>query len=301
MVKNNLNKDLDLNRYQDLGGITTKKLNLGLWIVSHKRRFVLGVIGFLIAISAIFYGYSLYQYVDYLFFGGALERLSLEQMATTSALDEAQRIKNTALKLEGFAPQILPNNGKYDFLAKVKNPNPNFFATFNYCFTDGTTELACGLDFILPSETKYVAVYSVDLKFKSSGASFVVKDVNWQRLDLHQYPDWNTFSASRLNFLVENAAFKTSEASGLSEKIGLDILTFDISNKTAYNYWEVPLNIILLVGGTPVAVNHHSLNEFMSGDQKSVRLAWPDSVPRPDQISVIPNLNIVDDNIFMKY
>ena len=132
MAQNNLNKNLDLNRYQDSGGITTKRLNLGLWIVSHRRQFILGVIGVLIGVSAIFYGYAIYNYVDYLFFGGKAERLAVEQMATVSPIDEQQRIKNAAQVLVGSVPQVFLNNDKYDFLAKVKNSNTNFFANFNY-------------------------------------------------------------------------------------------------------------------------------------------------------------------------
>lgn len=301
MAKNYLNKDLDLNRYQDLSGLSAKKLNIGLWIVSHRRQFILLVTGFLVTISAIFYGYSLYNYIDYLFFSGKAERLAVEQMATVSPVDEEQRIKNAAKKLEEFAPQVFLNNAKYDFLAQVKNSNTNFFADINYCFTDGANELACGSTFILPDETKYVAVFSADLKYRPVDVGIVIKSVNWQRLDLHKYTDWKNFAVSHLNFVVENAAFKTSDVSGLSEKIGLDILEFDIINKTAYNYWEVPVNIILFSGGTPVAINHYVLNEFISGTKKSVRISWPDSVPKPDQISVIPNLNIADESIFMKY
>ncbi len=301
MAQNNLGKNLDLNRYQDSGGITTKKLNLGLWIVSHKRQFILGVTGVLIALSAIFYGYSIYNYIDYLYFGGKAERLAVEQMATVSAVDEAQRIKNAAKKLEESAPQVFLNNGKYDFLAQVKNSNTNFFANFNYCFNDGSADLACGSTFILPDETKYITIFSSELKFKPVNVSVVIKDITWQRLDLHKYPDWKSYAASHLNFVVANAAFKTSDMSGLSEKIGLDILDFDITNQTAYNYWEVPVNIILSANGTPVAINHYFLNEFISGSKRSAHLSWPDSIPKPDQITVIPSLNILDDNIFMKY
>jgi hypothetical protein len=274
---------------------------LGLWIVSHRRQFILGVIGVLIGVSAIFYGYAIYNYVDYLFFGGKAERLALEQMATVSPVDEQQRIKNAAQVLVGLEPQVFLNNEKYDFLAKVKNSNMNFFADLNYCFVEGTTELACGTTFILPDETKYVTIFAIDLKYRPVNVGIVIKGINWQRLDLHKYPDWKNFAIGHLNFVIENAAFKGSEASGLSEKIGLDILEFDINNKTAYNYWEVPVNIILLSGGSPVAINHYVLNEFKSGDKKSVRISWPDSIPKPDQISVIPNLNIADESIFMKY
>jgi hypothetical protein len=301
MAKNDLNKTLDLNRYQDSGGLTTKKLNIGLWIVSHKRQFILATTGGLIALSAVFYGYSIYNYIDYLYFGGKAERLAIEQLATVSAVDEQQRIKNAAKKLEESGPQVFLNNNKYDFLAQVKNTNLNFFANFNYCFMDGATELACGSTFILPNETKYITVFATEQKYRPVNISVTIKDITWQRLDLHKYPDWKSFAANHLNFVVENAAFKTSDVSGLSEKIGLDILDFDITNNTAYNYWEVPVNIILSSGGTPVAINHYVLDEFSSGAKRSVHLSWPDSVPKPDQIAVIPNLNIADDTVFMKF
>ncbi len=301
MPKNDLNKNLDLKRYDSSSGITASKLNLGLWIVSHRRQFVLGVIGVLIAASAVFYGYSIYNYIDYLFFGGKQERLAIEQMATTSPIDEQQRLKNLAKKLEESAPQVFLNNEKYDFIAQVKNPNNNFFARFTYCFTDNSQELACGSAFIMPDETRYVLSWANDLKFKPAQVGVVLKGITWQRLDYHKYPDWKTFSASHLNFAVENASFTAAASSGLSEKINLDVLQFDIVNKTAYNYWEVPLNIVLLSGNAPIAINHHVLNEFKSGETRSVRLSWPDSISQPSQITVLPDINITDDNVYMKY
>lgn len=299
--KNDLGQSLDLNKYNDRSGLTVKKLNFGLWVASHKKQFILGVIGVLIGISAIFYGYAIYGYVDYMFFGGKREREAVEEIINAPTVSEEQRIKNLAKELEPSSVNSFINNAKYDFLAQVNNPNDNFYASIDYCFVEGEKELACGNTFIFPSEKKYLMSLGLSLEHSPVNPKLNLKKVSWQRLNLHLYPDWKAFSAEHLNFKVSNVEFKTAEASGISEKLKLDVLEFTITNNTAYSYWEVPLNIVLLSSKYPVGANRYIVKEFKSGETRKIKMTWADSLSRLDEALVAPEIQIMDDNVYMKY
>jgi hypothetical protein len=298
MGKNDLDKKLDLSSYEDpSGGISTSKLNIGLWIVSHRRQFILGVIAFLVVLSVALYSYSIYNYIDYLFFGGKQERAAIEDLAEMPAVVG----KASTTPIVVLTADVFLNNKKYDFLGKVSNPNPNFFAEVSYCFVSGTVDLACGSTGIFPGETKSVSALAKSFSSRPLGVSLVIKSTGWQRVNAHSYPDWPKFASDHLNFVVSSSTFKESSASGLSEKNEIDLLEFNVTNKTAYNYWEVPFNIILSANGKPVAVNRYAVGKLISGETRNVKISWANNIPQPDDISITPDLDITDESVYMKY
>lgn len=297
----NLNQYLDLNKFQDTGGVTTKKLNFGLWIVMHRKLFIIGAIVVLIGISAMFYGYTIYSYIDYYFISGPKEAQNLEQLLTIPAISDTQRLNSAALTLVNYPAQVFDSNGKFDLLGKVTNPNPTIYATISYCFDDNGADLACSSALIFAGETKYLPILGADLKSKPANLTFVIKSTAWQRLNAHIYPSWSDFYNAHLNFSVTGVEFKSASASGLSEKLNLDTLQFNIANNSAYNYWEVPFNIIYLEGDSVVGVNRTTISSFLSGETRPVKLTWTDSIAHISDIKVLPDINIMDDSVFKNY
>jgi len=39
----------------------------------------------------------------------------------------------------------------------------------------------------------------------------------------------------------------------------------------------------------------------MSGQTRLIQLNWPDSISRVDEVKIIPEINIMDNNIYIKY
>jgi hypothetical protein len=301
MDKNKLNQSFDIEQFKDLEGVTANKLNIGLWIVTHRRQFFLMLLGALVVVSTIFYGYTIYSYVDYVFFGGQKERQAIIDLTTAPLVSEAQRLQNQAQPVTYLPPQSLLNNGKYDFLVKVKNPNSKFFVNINYCFTAGGTEVACAEDFVLPDEEKYVFSLGNNVTSTPSNLDFVLKNVRWDRLDLHKYPNWPEFKVTHLNFSFSEINFKSAAASGLSQKLNLNTLDFKVKNESAYNLWAVPLTIILFNGQTPIAIQNYMVDGLDSLETRAVKIAWPDSVIDMTEVKIFPSVNILDDNVYRKY
>ena len=300
MEKNGLGQSFDLNKFEDRGGMTINKINFGLWLVANRKRFILMFIGFLIAVSAIFYGYTLYNYIDYLFFGGQKERLAIEELTKTPSVSEAQRIQSQAKPIENSTAQMFASNGRYDFLTKITNPNNQFFINFDYCFTDAGKDIACAKTFLLPTESRYLASFNNQLSGVSQ-LGFRIFNLKWDRINLHTYPDWAGFLASHINFTTSDINFKSATESGLSDKLNFNTLDFKITNNSAYNFWEAPFTIVLFNSQTPVAVNHYSLYNFLSGEARPVRLSWAGNVASVNKVEIFSEINILDDTVFMKY
>jgi len=300
MDKNGLSQSIDLNKFQDSGGITLSKMNIGLWIVANRRRFFWGFIIFLIVLSAIFYGYTLYNYVDYLFFGGQKERAAIEELTKTPSISESQRIQSQAKPIENSAAQFFISSGRYDFLVKLNNPNDKFFVNFDYCFTDAGKDIACSKSFLLPTENRYLASFNNELTGLAQ-LGFRIYNLKWDRINLHTYPDWANFYATHINFSSSDVDFKTAQESGLSEKLSFNTLDFKISNNSAYNFWDAPFLIVMFNGQTPAAINHYSVNNFLSGEVRPVKITWTDTVTSVERLEIFPEINILDDTVFMKY
>jgi len=298
---NKLNRSIDVNQFKDREGISVGKLNFGLWIISHRRFFITALIVFLLAISAIFYGYSIYGYVDYFFFGGKKERLAIEQLAEDQSVADIQKLRNVADPLQLGGMQTFSHNGRYDFLVKIVNPNKDFLSSFEYCATVAGQEVACQTGFILPLENKYFSILNKEISSFPTNATLAIRNQGWQRIDAHQYPNWLDFASSHLNFVISSTTFKTAKQTGISDKLEFDSVEFKIANKTAYNYFEVPLNIVAFSGNSPAGANYYSLSSFKSGETRDVKIIWSNSLPSISRVEIYPSLNILKSDIYIRY
>lgn len=292
---------IDLNHYKDPEGLSLQKINFGLWLINHRRHFFIGLVISLAMASLIMYSYSIYHYVDYFFGSGVKEQAALNELGTNNmSIDEATRLKNLAKPLTIGTASAIEHNGQLDLWAIVKNPNASYSAVLNYCFVSSGKELACGNSFIFPGEEKNVLSLGNKV-IKTSGVSLLVKGTQWNRIDAHKISDWPSYFNERINFTVSDISFKDGLQSGLSDKKSLSVLDFKIKNNSAYGYWEVPLDIVLYSGSFPVALQQYSISEFKSGEERSVRIVWPDSLGAISNTKVLPVINILDDNVFIKY
>jgi len=214
---------------------------------------------------------------------------------------DIQKLRNNATPLQLGGMQTFNHDGHYDFLVKIVNPNKDFVSSFAYCATVSGQELACQAGFILPLESKYFSILNQALTNFPSNATLAIKNQGWQRIDAHQYPNWPDFASSHLDFVVSSTTFKTAKESGVSDKLELDSVEFNITNKTAYSYSEVPLNIIAFSGNSPAGANYYSLTDFKSGETRNVKMVWSNSLPPISQVGVYPSLNIVKKDIYIRY
>ncbi len=291
----NKNNEINLRNDKKIKSKSFDKFSLSLWFLKNRRKLFIGTVIFLFFLSVVLFLFSFYNIYDYIR-GIGKENKYLEELTNVGISTNPTR---TAIDLEYGSIQYFSHDGKYDFLAKIKNPNSNFFSNIVYCFYDGDIELACGGSFIYPNENKYIMILSISLENRPNNLSFSIKSTNWERVDVKKYPDWNAYYSERNNFIISDSVFKAEKIDG---SVGYtDNVSFLIKNNTPYNYWEVPLSIILLRNDSVVGINKYTISEFMSLDQKKVNLSWINSIKAVSDILVIPDFNILNEDNYIKY
>lgn len=291
-------KKMNIKKYEEISAdeIPMKKLSLGLWWVKNRLKLRAILIIFLTIISVISWGYTFYYFGDYLFFGMKEDQGMFGELSRTKVLfSEDLRAKDLSVSGVG----VIKTEEKYDLYAKIVNPNRRHWGIFHYCFLVSGEKVECGNGFIFPEESKYILALSQEFNRQPMAIRLEVKNLLWKRTNLHKIPDWKKFKDARLAIDITDAIFTPAETSGLSEKLNLNTLKFKATNNTAFSYWEVPLTILLYRGNRIVGINQYTLKKFISNDLMEVKITWLGILSGVSEIEIIPDINIMDEGIYM--
>jgi len=294
--------DKNLKNYVSTEGITTKQLEIGLWYVEHKKQLKMILIGFLIFVGVVSWLYTIYGFTNYLARGMAEDEILTKQLVQINSVGHDYITQVGAKDLAiGSVGIIRSSDRKYDLYTNIKNDNPKWWAEFDYYFTAAGRQTGKTKSYILPNEIKYLAALAQDFSYSPTDAQLVIENISWHRVNQHEITDWNIYQASHLNIETTDIKFTSASASPLSEKLGLNQLSFNAINNTAYNYWNVGFTILLYSGDQIAAINHYVLTDFMSEQKRSVEISWPGDFGRTDKVEIIPEINIMKDDIYIKY
>lgn len=290
-----------MEHYVGPEGLTTKQLEYGLWYVEHKRLLLRLLYGFLIAAAAVSWTYTIYGFAYYLARGMNEDELLAKALVQSESVSHAYIEQTAARDLIIGSAQVLGSSEKYDLFAQVKNDNQKWWAEFDFYFiaSGKRTEKISG--FILPGETKYLAALARDFSSPPAGALPVIENISWHRISRRAIPDWNAYYLSRLNIAAADIKFIPAQSGGLSEKLNLNQLSFTAVNDTVYNYWETGFTILLYSGNQVAGINRYVLSDFMSGQKKKIQMSWPGNLSGADRVEIIPEINIMKDDIYIPY
>jgi len=275
--------------------VTNFQLKFNYWYVTHKLQLRKGLIIFLILLSFSFYAYSIYKAVVILFIDDQNLNRELNYLSADSINYAYFHQVNQPKDLEILSfDSLAGRENRYDFVAKISNPNPQWFAA-NVLFQllSGGKVIAEKNSFIYPGEEKYIAFFGQELT-SFENPSLKVADIGWRRV--HQFSD---YALPRLNFTTSDIEFKSAQDSGIRGELPVSTLNFKITNNTAYSYWQVGVFMALLSGSDPVAVNYLSLDQFHSGETRNVEMRWYESLPSVQQIEILPEVDIFNSTSYM--
>ncbi len=280
-------------KYKSIDGISERQLNVGLWLVDNRKKLKQGLLIFLIVFAASTLSYSTYHLTDYLLYGRKHDQRIMEGMTTALSDTEYLRQVMSPEKLLFSFTQAYYVDGRYDFLTKIKNPNPRHYGVFTYCFEETDKELACGETFILPGQDKYVMELNKDIGAGVGAVNFVVKDISWRRITAHTIKDWNDYRKERLQFFVEDVDFNISNNNYFLE--------FEVRNDSSFGFYKVPLHIILLGPQGEIGANKYILRNLQSEERTRLSITWPTVTQRASQILIVPDVDILDKDNYMPY
>lgn len=290
-----------VKNYVSTEGVTTKQLEIGLWYVEHKRRLKIVLSGFLILISAVSWAYTIYGFAYYIARGMNEDEILTKQLVQINGADH-NYLKQISAKNLSIAPvEIIRSEKKYDLYARLENDNQKWWAEFDYYFMAAGRLTEKSQGYILPSETKHLAALAQDFSYYPEDGRLVIENISWHRINQHKITDWPAYLNSHLDITSADIKFIPANASLLSEKLALNQLSFKAINHTAYNYWSVGFTILLYDGDQLTGLNHYILNDFMSEQARAVEISWPGNLGLVDRVEIIPEVNIMKDDIYIKY
>ena len=291
-MKDENNLDEKKLRDFDAGGLSLWKMNFGLWLVENRPKIGKFVVIFLVFLSAFFFIFSAYQYIRYYLAGDPNEGLSAENLV------QSPRQVTEELRIEPL--QVFSSAQKTDLAVAITNPNAKFLATFRYCFRQVESEIACGSDFILPGGKKHVLALGLPLR-DVANLTFALEEVSWRRISARQIADWEGYASERLRFSVSDLQFVPAHRSELSGKVELNSLALKVANNSPYGYYQVPVNLLFYSQSRLLGVNRYVLNNFLSGQQRSVNLSWSAPLSAVDRIETEFSVNVMDEAVYLPY
>lgn len=291
-----------VENYRDPEGLTTKKLNFGLWFVERRQFFLKLFYGFLIGVSVVSWIYAIYGFTYYLGWGMKEDEILSRELVKVSNIGHKYIEQISAQPLSYYPVQVLSSiDKKYDLATQIENRNQKWWAEFNYYYLIGGEKTKKTKSFILPNQAKYLVALAINFSSISSNAQLIIEDLKWTRIDQHKINNWQEYYQNHLNIVNTELKFTPANLSGLSDKIGLNQFSFITTNKTAYNYWQVDYLILLYSGSNLININKYSLNDFMSGESRNIEISWPGSINYVDRVEVISEINIMRDDLYIKF
>jgi len=265
--------------------LTDKQLRFSYWYVSHKLKLRRYLIIFLIVLSCALWLYAGWLGVFYII-GIPAEQTMINRLVTTGAYIQPQieALKPSPLQI-GEVKVLGGENSRYDFISQIRNPNAQWLATFDYQFADSQNQAAIKHGFIPPGEEKYL----LDLGHDEAQGKLVISNLQWQKFSNSDY-----VKNDKYRFTISDDRFIAGAQAGEPNR-----LVFNISNDSAYNYWQVGIQAFLYSGGNESAVNYIAITQLKAGEKRPVEIDWNYQLPHIDSYEIIPELNIFDNSNIM--
>lgn len=275
--------------------VSTFQLKVSYWYVSHKRQVRTALIGAMISFCFALWVFVIYQLGVFFVVQGPAELQQLQALTVQNTNYAAIRATQKPAPLQIISVDAInAGGGSFHFVARITNPNNNFVVR------SGIAELLVGgtvVDqqefFVLPGEEKIIVFFEQDQA--SAGATVSLSQIDWDRAA----KDYQEFSQARLQFEISNVDFKTSVESGIRGELPVSILTFDITNRSAFSYWRVGLYAALRSQNRVGAINFNSVEQLESGETQTVEMRWFEPVPPINQVEILPEVDILDADVYM--
>lgn len=290
MAKDKYQNDKDLEKFQDLSGVSLRQMNTGLWLAENRRLLTKILTFVLILIAAVLFIYSTYSYIIY-FMSEPIDN-QVESLVTSP--------RNLIEPMEIGGVQGFKSGDFYDFAISLENKNSNFKAEFDYCLYQKEEAIHCESSYRLPLENNYLVVLGKDLE-NATDITFKIEDIFWSRINRREIPEWQSFYNERINFEFTDVKFFNASRSGLSEKVKLNTLEFTIFNDSPYSYYQIDFDILLYNNSSLVAVQRYLGESIKTEEKRPVKISWPADINSVNQVKIVPRVNITKDSVYLKY
>ena len=173
------------------------------------------------------------------------------------------KIENIQVLEKAFLPA---SEGKYDAMAKINNPNPQFgVAQFDYSFNllDDSGNIigqSEGSSFILPVETKYILAFNLASTTQPESMDIKIRSFRWTKFLEYEEPLIQIYS-KEFNLVNAGSNFATLKAK--------------IKNQSSYDFKTITAKAVIRnEWNAPVALNQTSVNDVRVNEEREVVFNW---------------------------
>ncbi len=295
-------QEVNLERYQDQTGLTSKRLDFGAWYIKNKNRLRIARNIFLIIFIVIFWGMFLYEFGEYSFVGLKNDREVMNQTLKKNIPSHDYFLNESAVDIKILKTGLLKQGeDQNDFYALIQNVNSSFYAEFEYYFLINGKEYGREEGFILPNESKYLlSVYNDKLPL-SKNVKIQIENLKWTRVDPHNFGLWEEYRDKHLDMVVSDIEYVPSTSGSEAGKGNINNLNFSLKNNSAYNYWNIDLVIVLLNNAKVVGVDKYGAGDLLSGEEKQIDKTIVGRLGRVGEVLVYPDINITDPKVYKEF
>jgi hypothetical protein len=191
---------------------------------------------------------------------------------------------------------ILPaSEGKYDAMAKINNPNPQFgVAQLEYSFNllDNSGAIVSqseGSSFILPGQTKYILAFNLASSVQPKNIDFKIRSFKWTKFSEYEEPLIQIYS-KEFNLVNAGSNFATLKAK--------------IKNQSSFDFKTITAKAVIRnERNAPVALNQTSVNDVRVNEEREVVFNWGSRFQigsETPSVEIETEANFFSDENFMK-
>lgn len=284
---------VSIPKYEDpTKEFTAKELKWSFWYVQHKVwLYRIGLIS-LILLNLGFLGFSVWQWGAYVW--GITDNQKLEQNLAASVNYMGIHPHFGAQQIQVLSTQVISGRtDKFDVVAELVNPNSRFLVMFDYYFVVGDKKTEVQKSFLLPGESRPVAV--LGLADALGSPSIVMENIKYTRIPNQQVGDVAAWQAYRLNFQVSDFVFLKSLA---QTGDNADAIQFKLTNTSPYSYVNVDFYVVLLQNSQMVGIVPLHVDEIDSLETKDIDLRNFVQNLNVSDIKIFPIINIYDNGVY---
>ncbi len=281
------------------------KLKLGYWLVTHKIFIKRMFVFLLIVADALIVSFVTIRLINFYSHEAVRFEKNMYQLGIYNIDYASYRKKIAPQSIQIIELDSVPlAKNKYNFVAKVKNPNNGKVKwvadEIEYFFSYNGLKTETKKSFVLPGEEKFLCVFNIESKQNIFKPRLVILKTKWKRIKKGEEELFFKKLKDYLDFEIKNSKFLNAASLGLESKTPLSAVRFSIKNNTGYDYYEVGLFVVTYNGPIITSINYFLVNNFISGEEREIEIRWNNAIAPPNQIVVVPELNVLGENIVMR-
>lgn len=278
-----------------------QRVKLARWVFLNKPLFRRVLIIALIIIGVVVWTVALYHFISLLLnqkaYQEAIDRLG-EDLVNWQFFQE--RSKPTSPIISNITAIYVgqdfsePTKSRYDLIAEIENPNDSWAINSlegKFIFDGQNVSTATSL---MPKEKKYLFSLNQITDSKIQSVDMEAANIKWQRIksEMRQKLDiLNQFIFKEINFIPPGI---------IDQKITPGRIQFKALNSSAYNFWQINIQIIVYQGSKIVSIDPLPIKNWLAGQEQSLEINLTKSINSFSSIKIVPDVNILDGTVFMQ-